>query len=218
MSDKTKKIAMISGSIVLGLIVIYGVYRIVRRKVTAKTPFRRRSIKIANDELNTWNGGKRKETESAMYPTIKKYWDSIGWKESQWSPTGTAWSSAFISFIMKKAKADDEEFIFASKHSAYITKAIANRKQNNKKGFKGYRLNEKKVELGDLVCYARQNGVTYDTTGDYNSHCDLVVEIDGDNAYGIGGNVSDSVSKTKIPLVDGFAKEGNRRFVVIKTK
>ena len=82
-----------------------------------------------------------------------------------------------------------------------------------------YKINEKKVELGDLVCYARQDGVTYDTTGSYNSHCDLVVEIDGDNAYAIGGNVSNSVTKSTIPLTsDGYAKAGNRRFVVIKTK
>jgi hypothetical protein len=119
---------------------------------------------------------------------------------------------------MKKARADEDDFKFASRHSTYITNAIANKKQN-KKGFKGYKLNEKKVELGDLVCYARQGGVGYDTTGTYNSHCDLVVAIDGDNAIGIGGNVSNSVTETKIPLDDnGFAKEGNRRFVVIKTK
>ena len=119
---------------------------------------------------------------------------------------------------MKKSKATEDEFKFASSHSQYITKAIANRKENGK-GFKGYKINEKKVELGDLVCYARQDGVTYDTTGSYNSHCDLVVEIDGDNAYSIGGNVSDSVTKSTIPLTsDGYAKAGNRRFVVIKTK
>jgi hypothetical protein len=217
MVNNSKKIALIGGSILLSLIAIYGIYRIIRRKVTAKSPFRRKTIRIANEELDIWDGGKRKENELAMYPVIKKYWESIGWNENQWS-VSTAWSSAFISYIMKKANADEDDFKFASRHSSYITKAITNRKQNAKKGFKGYRLNEKKVELGDLVCYARQDGITYDTTGDYYSHCDLVVEIDGDNAMAIGGNISDSVSKKKIPLVNGFAKEGNRRFVVIKTK
>ena len=217
MNSNTKKILWISSGIAFSLVLLYGVYRIVRRKVTAKSPFRRKTIRIANEELDIWDGGKRKETESSMYPVIKKYWESIGWNENQWN-VGTAWSSAFISYVMKKANANEDDFKFASKHSSYITKAIANRKQNAKKGFKGYRLNEKKVELGDLVCYARQDGITYDTTGDYYSHCDLIVEIDGDNAIVVGGNVSNSVSKKKIPLVDGLAKEGNRRFVVIKTK
>lgn len=218
MSKDNKKILLWGGAILIALASAIVIYRLSVRKFIAKTPFRRRSVKNALEEYKLWGEGKKKETESSMYATIKKYWDSIGWNESQWSPSGTAWSSAFISYLMKKSKANEDEFKFASSHSQYITKAIANRK-NNAKGFKGYKIDEKKVELGDLVCYARQDGVTYDTTGSYNSHCDLVVEIDGDNAYAVGGNVSNSVTKSKIPLTsDGYAKAGNRRFVVIKTK
>ena len=218
MSKDNKKILLWGGAILIALASAIVIYRLSVRKFIAKTPFRRRSVKNALEEYKLWGEGKKKETESSMYATIKKYWDSIGWNESQWSPSGTAWSSAFISYLMKKSKANEDEFKFASSHSQYITKAIANRK-NNAKGFKGYKIDEKKVELGDLVCYARQYGVTYDTTGSYNSHCDLVVEIDGDNAYAVGGNVSNSVTKSKIPLTsDGYAEAGNRRFVVIKTK
>lgn len=217
MTNKSRQILLYGSAIVISLFAIYGIYRLSVRKFIAKTPFRRRTIRIAKEELDIWDGGKRKESESKMYPQIKKYWDSIGWNENQWN-VGTAWSSAFISYVMKKARANEDDFKFASRHSTYITKAIDNRKKN-KKGFKGYKLNEKKVELGDLVCYARQGGVDYNTTGSYESHCDLITSIDGDYAIGIGGNVSNSVTETKIPLDDnGFAKEGNRRFVVIKTK
>lgn len=209
---------MWSGVILIGIASALIIYRLSVRKFIAKTPFRRRSVKNALEEYKLWGEGDKNETDSKMYATIKKYWDAIGWNESQWSPSGTAWSSAFISYIMKKSRANEDDFKLASSHSQYITKAIANRK-GKAKGFKGYKIDEKKVELGDLVCYARQDGVTYDTTGSYNSHCDLVVEIDGDNAYAIGGNVSNSVTKSKIPLTsDGYAKAGNRRFVVIKTK
>ena len=218
MTKNSNKILMWSGAILIAVASAMVIYRLSIRKFIAKTPFRRRTVKNALEEYRLWGEGKKKETDSSMYSTLNKYWDSIDWKESQWSPSGTAWSSAFISYLMKKSKANEDEFNFASSHSAYITESIKKRKKNQK-GFKGYKLNEKKVELGDLVCYARQDGVTYDTTGSYNSHCDLIVEIDGDNAYGIGGNVSNSVSKSKIPLTsDGFAKAGNRRFVVIKTK
>jgi hypothetical protein len=218
MTKDTKKILVWSGAILIALITSYGIYRLSVRRFIAKSPFRRKTIKYALEEYKLWGEGKKKESDSSMYANLKRYWDSIGWNESGWSPSGTAWSSAFISYIMKKAKANKDEFNFSSRHSGYITKAVENRKQN-KKGFKAYKLNEKKVELGDLVCYARQDGVNYDTTGSYNSHCDLIVEIDGENAYGLGGNVSDSVTKSKIPLTeDGYAKEGNRRFVVIKTK
>jgi hypothetical protein len=212
-----KKIILWGGAILIALASAFFIYRLSVRKLIAKTPFRKKTIKNALDEYKLWDEGKKKESDSSMYSTIKKYWDSLGWNESQWSPS-TAWSSAFISYVMRKAGANEDEFNFASSHSQYITKAISNRKENAK-GFKGYKIDEKKVELGDLVCYARQDGVTYDSKGSYNSHCDLVVEIDGDNAYGLGGNVSDSVTKTKIPLTsDGYAKAVNRRFVVIKTK
>jgi hypothetical protein len=217
MTKDNKKILLWGGAILIALASAIVIYRLSVRKFIAKTPFRRRTIKNALEEYKIWGEGKKKESDSNMYSTIKKYWDSIGWKESQWSPS-TAWSSAFISYVMKESRANEDDFKFASRHSEYITQAIKNRKEKNK-GFKGYKLDEKKVELGDLVCYARQEGVTYDTTGTYNSHCDLIVEIDGDNAYGLGGNVSNSVSMSKIPLTeDGYAKAGNKRFVVIKTK
>lgn len=208
---------MWGGVILIGIASALIIYRLSVRKFIAKSPFRRRTIKNALEEYKLWGEGNKKETDSSMYSTLKKYWDSVGWNESEWSPSGVAWSSAFISYIMKKSRANDDDFVFASSHWNYITKAVQNRKKKQR-GFKGYKLNEKKAELGDLVCYARQDGVTYDTTGVYESHCDIVVEIDGDNAVVIGGNVSNSVSSKKIPLVDGYVKEGNRRFVVIKTK
>lgn len=188
-----------------------------RRKQVGKTIFRRRIVKFAYEEYKKFQEGKIKETNQSVYDDLKRYWDSIEWSESQWSPTGTAWSSAFISYIMRKAGAKDD-FNYASSHSKYIVEAIKNRKENAQKNFRGYKLNEKKVEIGDLVCYGRQDGITYNTTGTYESHCDIVVNIDGDYAEGIGGNVSDSVSIKKIPLANGFVKEGGKRFVVIKTK
>ena len=143
MTNNTRKILTYSGAILIALVAIYGVYRLSVRQFIAKTPFRRRSIRIAKEEFDVWGQGKRKESESKMYPKIKKYWESIGWNENQWD-VSTAWSSAFISYVMKKARADEDDFKFASRHSTYITNAIANRKEN-KKGFKGYKLNEKKV-------------------------------------------------------------------------
>lgn len=188
-----------------------------RKRNVGKTPFRRRAVKIAKQEYKKFQEGKLKETSPQVYDELKKYWDELNWSEDRWSPTGVAWSSAFISYVMKKARAKDD-FGYGSSHSDYIVPAIKNRKENNSNKFKGYRLNEKKVEIGDLVCYARQDGVNYDTKGQYKSHCDIITEIDDNYAYGIGGNVSDSVTKSKIPIKNGYVQEGNKRFVVIKTK
>ena len=214
MNNKSKNIILYTTATLVAVGLLYTIFRVSTKNFLAKTPFRRRSVRIAKKELDRWN--KRKETSSETLPYLQEYWRTLGWKDDQWS-TGTAWSGAFISYVMKKARATKEDFTFSARHSVYIQKAIEN-KQNKRKGFKGYKLDEKKVELGDLVCYSRQGGVGYDTKGEYISHCDIVVAIDGDNALAVGGNVSNSVTESKIPLANGFVKEGNRRFVVIKTK
>jgi hypothetical protein len=163
-----------------------------RRKNVGKTGFRRRAVKYAKQEYKRWNEGQIKETQQDIYDELKKYWDKLDWNENQWSPTGTAWSGAFISYLMSKARARDD-FKYSASHSDYIRESIKNRKENNNNKFKGYKLNEKKVEVGDLVCFARQSGVNYDTNSYYSSHCDIVTEIDGTTAYGIGGNGEQSL-------------------------
>lgn len=216
MNQRTQNILTIGivGAVLVG-ITTFLVIR--RKKSVGKTIFRRRAVKYAKQEYKKWQEGKIKETRQDVYDDLKRYWESIGWNENQWSPSGVAWSSAFISYIMRKARAKDD-FKYSQSHSDYIRDAIKNRKENNNNKFKGYKLEEKKVEIGDLVCYAREDGVNYDTTRYYTSHCDIVVDIDDNYAYGIGGNVSDSVTMTKIPLKDGIVQKGNRRFAVIKTK
>ncbi len=153
-----------------------------------------------------------------MYNRLDKYWKSIGWDKSRWTPSGVAWSSAFISYIMKNANAKSD-FKYSSSHSSYIRDAVKNRKNNNKNPFKAYKLNEKKEEVGDLICYARQDGVSYDSTSAYKSHCDIVVDIDKEGAKVIGGNIGNSVSKKNVPLTkDGYVQNGGKRFTIIKTK
>jgi hypothetical protein len=124
---------------------------------------------------------------------------------------------------MRMAGAGDD-FKYAQSHSQYIAEAVKNRKENNSKKFKAYKPNEVEVKVGDLVCYPRQSGVGYDSGAGYKSHCDLITSIDGNNAVGIGGNVSDSVSKKNYALKDGKidkskdTKDFGGIFVVIKNE
>jgi hypothetical protein len=103
---------------------------------------------------------------------------------------------------MRKAGAGDD-FKYSQSHSQYIAQAVKNRKENNSKKFKAYKPNEVKVQVGDLVCYPRQSGVGYDSKAGYKSHCDLITSVQGNIAVGIGGNVSDSVTKNNYALKDG---------------
>jgi hypothetical protein len=199
------------GTAVIGAILVYK-----KRKSISKVG--RKAVDLAQSEFDTWNQGgvQRKEDDSSMFETIKKYWNEgtdTFW--SKYAMVNEAWSAAFISYVMKMSGAGDK-FKYSNSHSVYIRDAIKNRKQNNDNPFKGYKPNEVEVAKGDLVCYARQGGVGYDTTGAYKSHCDLVVDVKKGEATTIGGNVSNSVSKTIVPLDANKKIDSDKYFVVIK--
>jgi hypothetical protein len=214
--NKTLKYSLIGFASLLiigGGIVVYK-----KRKGISKVG--RKAIDLAKNEFASWNQDdvKRKEGDASMYDNIKKYWNegtNTFW--SKQAMINEAWSATFISYLMKKAGAGDN-FKYSVSHSVYIRDAIKNRKADNKNPFKGFKPNEVKVAKGDLVCYARQRGVDYDSTGAYKSHCDLVVDVKGGKATTIGGNVSNSVSKTIIDVDKDKKLVDEKYFVVIKNK
>lgn len=223
MKQKTQKI--LTWVIVGATILVIGgfvVSQVFSRK-RAKSKFKRKIIDIANKEWEDWNKGKTSEKSSSMYGRLKQYWDSIGWDESRWTPSGVAWSSAFISYVMRKGGAG-KDFKYSASHSSYIRQARKNREQKNNNPFKAYRIDETKAELGDLVCYYR--GTTssdpFDRNSSYQSHCDIVVAKNKSNIEVIGGNVSDSVKKKVVPLdKNGYVVKnsvGKKWFAIIKTK
>jgi len=110
--------------------------------------------------------------------------------------------------------------VYSPLHSKYITDSIANRKQGKtNEAFVGYKVNEIAPKVGDLVCYSRQGGIDYDTTGSYKSHCDLVVKKRKNEIEVIGGNVNNAVTK-KILSTDNRGVLTDKKydwFAVIKT-
>ncbi len=186
----------------------------------APSSFKQTAINLANTEWNKWNknGVRIKEGAKDTLQDLRNYWqEGAGVRQNDNYYIKEAWSAAFISYVMKQAGAGDN-FKYSASHSVYIADAVKNRKENNDKKFKGYKPDEVNVELGDLVCYPRQAGVTYDSKSGYKSHCDLVTEINGDVAVAIGGNVSDSVTKKNYYLSNGKIDKSRSKdvFVVIK--
>ncbi len=220
MNEKVKVWGILGGVTLITISLIY-----LLSKPKKKSPFKKKLVGVANEEFEAWNkNGKIKEGNSDTLPRLRKYWEEgAGIKKNDDYYINEAWSSAFISYLMRKAGAGDD-FKYAQSHSQYIAEAVKNRKENNSKKFKAYKPSEVKVAVGDLVCYPRQSGVGYDSQAGYKSHCDLIVSIDGNNAVGIGGNVSDSVSKKNYALKDGKVdkskdtKDYGGIFVVIKNK
>jgi hypothetical protein len=199
MNDKVKVWGILGGVSLLTISLIY-----LFSKPKKQSSFKKKLVNLANEEFDAWNkNGRIKEGNQDTLPRLRKYWEEgSGIKKDDNYYINEAWSSAFISYLMRKAGAGDD-FKYATSHSQYIEQAVKNRKENNSKKFKGYKPNEVKVEVGDLVCYPRQSGVGYDSGAGYKSHCDLIISINGNTAVGVGGNVSDSVSKKNYILKDG---------------
>ena len=184
----------------------------------------RAASKLAISEWEHWGRGRIKEGDAATMERLRQYWrqgGGVDWSDRKM--IDEAWSAAFISYLMGKAGAGDN-FKYSTSHSEYIRDAVKNRKQNNQKTFKGFRPEEVKIDVGDLVCYPRQSGVNYDSTGSYKSHCDIITKVENNQAVSIGGNVSNSVTKSIVPLVNGKIDKGRDSkgyggyFVVIKNQ
>lgn len=166
---------------------------------TSKRRKRRNLADLALSEHANWNFGATKESASSMRSDLSKYWSAAGAPDYGYSQ---AWSAAFISWLFKSSGAKDK-FPYASSHSVYIRQAVANRKSGMLSGgLIGYRKGEYSPKVGDLICYPRQSGVSFDSDYTYMSHCDLVVDVDkkSGKVITVGGNVSNSVSKTEYDI------------------
>lgn len=185
------------------------------------TPFKQKLIDLSKQQYDLWNTpSKKKESDPNMLPQLRKYWkEGANVNMSDKEYVNQAWSAVFISWLMKMSGLGND-FKYSASHSTYIRDAIKNTKTNTDSLVKGYKPEEVKVERGDLVCYPRQSGVNYDTTSSYLAHCDLIQDIEGNTATSVGGNVSNSVTHTNVPLTaEGkidMTKQNKGYFVVIK--
>jgi hypothetical protein len=208
---------------VTGLAIMYRkqLYGLVTGGKSALEPLH--AAKLAEEELSAWGNGEINEGDKRTMEKLRSYWKE-GANIKSWSDEkmiNEAWSAAFISWLFYKANSDTLLKRNAS-HSVYIRDAVSSRKNNAKKGYFGYKPDEVDVKVGDLVCYPRQNGVTYDSTGSYMSHCDIVTKVDKSSARTIGGNVSNSVKVTNVALkngkIDNSNSDNRNYFVVIRNK
>lgn len=165
-----------------------------------------RMLSLARQEWEYWGrqtigkDGKvshagHKETDEGYWQRVGVYWRNglfMGWTGKD---TDEAWSAAFISWVMREAGLGNS-FQYSEWHAHYINQAIDGRAAGDQDlAFWGYRLTERAPQVGDLVCYRRQDDVAFwQRPETYKSHCDLVVEVRPGEIDVIGGNVQDSVT------------------------
>jgi hypothetical protein len=188
-----------------------------------REPFIRSLIINADNEFDNWRvGGTILKDElygknSTVTNLLDKYWKVANGAEKY--DGSSAWSAAFISYIIKDAAPSPNDFKYSTKHAIYIVNA-----RDAKKSWKAYSAKDNSVILkeGDLLCYARNGGqkITLelkDFTSDQDGHCDCVTEIkNGEFAKVIGGNLSDSVSFANVNLNANGSVNDPHRTVILR--
>jgi len=226
MKITTNKIVW-SSAILMGIVGIVVIILIIKKN----KPYKKNIVKNANAEWERFGmdtsgkDGKKiregaKEYDNGFWQRVGDYWKQALGENYTGKDRDVAWSSAFISWVMAKSGEPlGIPFKKSSAHATYIREYVKNRKEGRLKApFVAYKIHEKPAEVGDLVCYSRENSSDlYDRTSNYKSHCDIVVKKRKGEIEVIGGNVGQSVSK-KILSTDslGRVNAGGKWFAIIK--
>jgi hypothetical protein len=190
-------------------------------------------IATAADEWKRWGFSVRplhglgkivgKEGVAPYVGYVNDYWRVVG--EPTWNGnTAEPWSAAFISFCFKTAGAGNG-FPYRTAHAEYC-RAILQAPAT----YPGLALADPAttaLAVGDLVWAARAGHPTppKDYAGaiarlnsanhDFPSHCDIVVELRPGEADVIGGNVSNSVTKSTFVTAAGRITDGRHAWLAV---
>ncbi len=176
-------------------------------------------ISAAVKEWLRFERGNKEEYEDPQYKYVGEYWSKIN-SIYDGRDRDQPWSAAFISFVTRAAGYND--FKFAPAHSTYVYDAVDKRKSNTTTApFWGFKINEHKPQLGDLVCRGRGTNpvLSIDSLpqGGFESHCDIVVEIRDTEVRTLGGNVNQTVFITPYPLTaNGFLRAAKNVYGVLR--
>jgi hypothetical protein len=161
--------------------------------------------------------GKGKESVAPYAGFVGEMWQALG-TDLDGNDVGVPWSAAFISFVVRRA--GYAGFRFAAAHARYVNDSIVKRETGQASPFWGFRLQEHKPQLGDMVCRWRGKKITYEDAArrdGFTSHCDIVVGVGDDHMATIGGNVANSVSVTRYRLdANGNLDSSNNVFAVLR--
>lgn len=162
----------------------------------------------------------KKEYQDGAWQRIGDYWKNLGgpYKNLTGKDRGVPWSAAFISWCMREAGAG-AGFPYSAGHATYINAAIRDANKPTAT-LVGKQLNGYKLKLGDLIGYWRgEKQITFDTAlkiGWYESHTEIIVEIAGNRAFSMGGNVNHSVTKRQVKLgTNGELKDTSENWFVV---
>ena len=136
-------------------------------------------IERAYNEHIRWEQGALKEDSRKGSRFVEEYWNFIG--EDNIDPVSVPWSAAFISYTVRDLR--------GTGHWIYIN-AVYNQRGSD---WRFFELDETHVQSGDIICGTRSRS-TFNPDSNYRSHCDIVINVQGNNLIVIGGNIGDTVA------------------------
>ncbi len=182
---------------------------------------------LAKKDLRRWKG--KTETDPSMSSDLVGYWKLAGmdFTNKQMQQTSThlsyPWSAVYISHLVDKS--GYRNFNPKSTHSGYVVDAKKNRLNELNKSYWAYKSSENKaVEVGDILVKGRAGtNPSLDTINSgVLSHGDIVVDIKKINGknYAVtqGGNLSNTVAQTNVPLTDSNKLLNPVHFAQLKYK
>ncbi|HKY06744.1 MAG TPA: DUF2272 domain-containing protein [Candidatus Binatia bacterium] len=173
--------------------------------------FAQKAIEVALAEMEMFgrrNGVVVRESQQPLNARVRDYFRFVDSGNSD--PTTVPWSAAYMSFVMHKAGATNEQFPKSIGHATYILASLTNRLANRfNASIVYFDRHEKAPRLGDLVGFSNDSRVR--TRADieallskpkdeqfFSSHTDLVVDVDDGEILVVGGNVSQSITTKRI--------------------
>lgn len=193
-----------------------------------ETPNREALVASVGREYMRFDRGLGRESVRPFAGFVGEMWKAIGNDNLDGTDTGVPWSAAAISFMVRNAGPAYANFRFAAAHSKFVHHAIqAREEEDTTVPFWGYRLNEMRPRIGDIV--VRDNpdhgpNVDFDIAArldSYRSHSDIVVRIDSakQRLLAIGGNVGQSVSVAVYDLAAGdFLDDTRHTFALLRNR
>jgi len=192
-------------------------------------PNRELLVASVHREWMRFSRGLGKENIDPYYKYVGEMWAAIG-SSLDGKDVDQPWSAAAISYMVREARTESKNpykgFKFSAGHSHFIFAAIQARSAGDKNHpFWGYRLDEARPEVGDIICRDNPSfspSVDYTVASKLDSfrcHTDIIMKIDSDSneIFAIGGNVSHSVSIAKYALtVGGYASDSQHTFAILK--
>jgi hypothetical protein len=173
----------------------------------ALSPFKQRLIAAAWTEHLLWTNGAQRyaETDPAVTERMQAYWRAVGHNYSAATIQDRTvhvgpdrwmyWSAAFICYLFQTAGAG-AQWTYAVSHIAYLRAAKANwLRDGTLYPFQAYPVRMLPIEPGDVLVNSRGAALTWNGIagrGHRTLHGDLCVDVSGNQATMMGGNVRDN--------------------------